>query len=45
MIKKVRNFFFLEEAKASGSDIAVMVLVAISLVLAAYAVASGWRFI
>ena len=42
MIKKVRNFFFLEEAKASNSDIAVMILVGIALVLAIYSVAIGY---
>ena len=38
MIKKIRNYFFMEEAEASPSDIAVLVLMGISLVFAAYAV-------
>lgn len=38
MLKRVRNAFFEEEAKASGSDIAVMGLVAIAVALAVYAV-------
>lgn len=37
MIKKVRNYFFEEEAEASVSDIAVLVLMGISLLLAGYA--------
>ncbi|MCH7321749.1 hypothetical protein LZ480_07565 [Solibacillus sp. MA9] len=42
MIKKVRDFFFLEEAKASDSDKAVIILLLIVGVFAVYALAVGY---
>lgn len=39
MLRKVRNLFFLEEAKASTSDKAVIILMALAMGLAIYAAA------
>lgn len=40
MLKNMRNYFFDEQAAASPSDIAVLMLVGLSLALAVYAVIS-----
>ena len=40
MLKSIRNYFFLEEAEIAPSDIAVLILMGLSLALAAYAVIS-----
>lgn len=40
MLRKVRNYFFMEEAEPSTSDKAVLVLMSLSLALALYAVVS-----
>ncbi|MER2048180.1 MAG: hypothetical protein ABTA23_08080 [Solibacillus sp.] len=37
MLRKVRNYFFLEEAEPSVSDKTVLILMALSLALAMYA--------
>lgn len=37
MLRIVRNYFFEEEAKAGKSDVAVLIVVAISLLFAGYA--------
>lgn len=40
MLKTIRNYFFMEEAELAPSDIAVLILMSLSLALALYAVIS-----
>ncbi|MGN7479001.1 hypothetical protein ACTHOQ_14220 [Solibacillus silvestris] len=38
MLKAVRNYFFEEDAKVGASDVAVLIIVAASLLFAGYAI-------
>lgn len=40
MLKKVHNYFFMEDAEPSASDKVVLILMALALALALYAVVS-----
>lgn len=38
MLRNVRNYFFVEEAKAGKSDVAVLIILALGLAFGGYAI-------